>query len=384
MSKKQLTMSENAPHPIDEPQPDADVQKQEAQVDSEENSSDEEEKGHVLDKCRLWANWHIFIIPARMKERESEEQSQTDDDSDDDSDRFVPKTKTGRQIGVMQFVLFEKGKVSINSMLCIDMILNRINVFSPQMAGVDRYDDWGVLQWRQGLRRFVEDFFSLTPKKRRSVLDKFDEAFRYSPEINNSIRRLQNLVDIPRNNKQQIISDQEKPARCWPKGLTGRDLDLFKLLSGMDTMSPRSQALSVLNYILQDGCESKSVTKEEAGDADSKKQSTSIRLEPGDYDRIKRLLKRFPTLKNRYPYLLMMLENKTPFSQFSAVNGNDDHIYSHALPNTFHLPFVMSAPQKQESLWEKTFNGIVKWTKITVVLFLLLLFIGILFAVISP
>ena len=383
-----MTMSENDPHPIDEPQPDADVQKQEAQVDSEENSSDEEEKGHVLDKCRLWANWHIFIIPARMKERESEEQSQTDNDSDDDSDRFVPKTKTGRQIGVMQFILFEKGKVSINSMLCIDMILHRINVFSPQMAGVDRYDDWGVLQWRQGLRRFVEDFFSLTPKKRRSVLDKFDEAFRYSPEINKSIRRLQNLADIPRNSHKQKNSDQEKPVRCWPKGLTGRDLELFKLLSGMETMSPRSQALSVLNYILPDDSESETTPKQETEDslldADSKTPSKSIRLESGDCDRIKQLLKRFPTLKNRYPYLLMMLENETPFSQFSASEGNDEHIYSHTLPNTFHLPSIMSVPQKPKSFWEKASEGIGNCFKTIAILFLFLLFTGILLAIITP
>ena len=53
-------MSENNQEPVDEVQPDADVQNQEAQLDCEENSSQEEEKSQVLDKCQLWANWHIF------------------------------------------------------------------------------------------------------------------------------------------------------------------------------------------------------------------------------------------------------------------------------------------------------------------------------------
>ena len=380
-------MSENHQEPVDEVQPDADVQNQEAQLDGEENSSEEEEKSQVLDKCQLWANWHIFIVPARMRERESENQPQSDDD-DDDCDRFVPKTKTGRQIGVMQFVLYEKGRVSINSMLSIDMILRRIRVFNPQMAGVDRYDDWGVLQWHQGIRRFVEDFFSLSPKKRRKILDKFDEAFRFSPEINRSIWRLENLIDIPKSNNKQPYANPDKPARCWPKRLTGRDLELFKLLSGIESTSPRKQALSVLNYILQDDSESDSTPKPEAEDAlhgaDSKEPSKSIRLESGDYKRIERLLKRFPMLKNRYPYLLMALENKVAAPMYNACDGNDDHIYSHALPNTFHLPMALSVPQKQSAFGEEIFNNLVKWAKVTVVIFLFLLIAGILFAIISP
>ena len=316
-----------------------------------------------------------------MRERESSEgQSQTDDD-DDDCDRFVPKTKTGRQIGVMQFVLYEKGRVSINSMLSIDMILRRIRVFNPQMAGVDRYDDWGVLQWHQGIRRFVEDFFSLSPKKRRKILNKFDEAFRFSPEINRSVWRLENLIDIPKSNNKQPYANPDKPARCWPKRLAGRDLELFKLLSGIESTSPRKQALSVLNYILQEDDKSTSDPKQEPTLSDAKEP---IRLEPGDYKRIERLLKRFPMLKNRYPYLLMALENKVAAPMYNAFDGNDDHIYSHALPNTFHLPMIMSVPQKQNTFWEEIFNNLVKWAKVTVVIFLFLLIAGILFAIISP
>ena len=301
-----------------------------------------------------------------------------DDDGDDDCDRFVPKTETGRKIGVMQFVLFEKGRVAIHSMLSIDMILRRIRSFNPKMAGIDRYDDWGVLQWHQGIRRLAEDFFSLSPKKRRKVLEKFDEAFRYSPEINRSIWRLENLIDIPKSNNKQPYPNSDKPARCWPKGLEGRDLELFKLLSGIESTSPRKQALSVLNYILQEDSESTSSQKQETADA-----KEPIRLESGDYKRIERLLKRFPMLKNRYPYLLMALENKVAAPMYNACDGNDDHIYSHALPNTFHLPLAMSVPQRKITFWEEVFNNLVKWAKITVVLFLLLLFAGILFAVFS-
>lgn len=373
-------MSENNKDSFDKLLPDADVQNQEEQAESEDNSSEKEEKSNVLDKCQLWANWHIFIIPARMRERESENHSQKEDDnSEDDNDRFVPKTKDGRQIGIMQFILNEKGRVSINSMLSIDMILRRIHVFSPQMAGVDRYDDWGVLQWHQGLRRVVEDFFTLTPQKRKALLNKFDEAYRFSPEIFRSIWRLENLIDIPRNKNKQSNSDQEKPDRCWPKGLAGRDLELFKLLSGIDSMSPRNQALSVLNYILQDDSESTSSQKREASNS-----SKPIRLASGDKERISHLIKRFPMLKNRYPYLLMMFENEVDPAMFNACGGNVEHIYSNTLPNTFHLPLIMYVPQKQKGFRELMFAGIAKSIKLLVVLFLFLLLSGILLAIVFP
>lgn len=342
-------MPENNPKSFEDIKPEEVLWELESQFQFEESSSEDEnsedeKKEEVLEKCQLWANWFFFIVPARV--RESLNKPETDESSDPENyDRFVPKTKVGRQIGVMKYILNEDGAICLEEMLLIDVVLRRISSFSPNMSGIDHYDEMVVLQMRHGLRHFVEDFFSIDPRRRQKILEDSQEAGESSPEIMHAIMRLKNLANIRKAKKRsENTLNPDKPGRFWQDGLTGRDLELFKLLSGIETMSPRSQALSVLNYILPEEDSSISYPTE------------PIRFESGDKERIKRLLKRYPSLKNRYPYLLKMIECDIPAEKFNAQSKNQEYFYSNFLPFSFIFPSVL-ADSPKESTIQKWFSN---------------------------
>ncbi len=372
-------MPENNQESFDEVQPIVDFQQLELELQCDDDSSEDEEKDIVSEKCRLWTNWYVFIVPARIREIQSKIRNENDSqdssdsqetqDSQDPYERFVPKTKTGRQIGVMNYVLHEEGNINIEEMLYIDVVLSRIRSFGPQMAGVDRYDDMGIRHFRCDFRHFVEDFFSLSFKKRQKALEDFKEIGAFCSEINQAAKRLENLANIPMAKKTpEKSSGQEKTVRTWPDGLAGRDLELFKLLSGIETMSPRSQALSVLNYILP----------EESSEA-SDSQPTPIRLEPGDKNRVAHLLKRFPCLRNRYPYLLKMIEDEIPAEKFNANTDDSEYKYNNFVPFSLSFPSVLEDIQKESANQSWFSNRVVKWGAIIAVLCSLIKLAGILF-----
>lgn len=366
-------MTDNAPESFDDVQPIVDFQQLESQLNCEDNDSKDEEKEIPSEKCRLWTDWHFFILPGRIREMQSKkakeddsEDSQNSDDSPD-YDRYIPKTKTGRQIGVMNYILHEEGNVNIEETLYIDVVLRRIKSFSPQMAGVDRYDDMGIRRLRNDFRRLVEEFFALPPKKRKDALAGFEEIGVFSPEIAQSVNRLKKYVDFPKT--KNISMDPSAPGKmvlCWPDGLTGRDLELFKLLSGIETMSPRGQAMSVLNFILPE-------------EPLSPQQTPQIQMEPGDKERVARLLKRFPDLMNRYPYLLKMIEDEIPAEKFNASSDDREYIYSDFLPFSLTFPTVLESAPKELSKpgWFST--GFVKWGVIIAVICSLIKMAAILF-----
>ncbi|MBO4453411.1 MAG: hypothetical protein J5793_05695, partial [Clostridia bacterium] len=66
------------------------------------------------------------------------------------------------------------------------------------------------------------------------------------------------------------------------------------------------------------------------------------KLEPGDKKRVARLLKRFPALNNRYPYLLKMIENRIPQEKFNASSDNQEYLYSDWLSSSFIFPSVLA------------------------------------------
>ena len=364
-----LAMTDNAHDSSDEFPPFVDIVQLESQLQSEDAPSKDEQDDLSPGHCQLWVNWHFFVLPGLMREMQISGKKKEELDFQD-VDRFVPKTRLGRQLGVMQYVLREEGKLLIEELLCIDVVLGRIRSFSPSMPGVDRYDEMGVLQLHHGLRQFVQDFFSLTPKQRRKILTDFENAGHFSYEISHLIKRLENLSDIPKAKKRPSNSlPQSKDARVWPDGLAGRDLELFKLLSGIESTSPRNQALSVLNFILPNAPSS---------DAASEGAPAPIRFEPGDKERIARLLKRFPSLKNRYPYLLKMIENGIPAEKFNAESDNQEHYYNGALPTYFFFPSVLADPPKKPEVQNWFSNRFVKWGIIIAVICSLIKIAGIL------
>lgn len=368
-------MTDNNPESFDDVQPIIDFQQLESQLHCEDEVSKDEDDDTPSEKCRLWTFWHFFILPGRIREIQSKkakedgsEDSQGSDDSPD-YDRYIPRTKTGRQIGVMNYVLHEQGNINIEETLYIDVVLHRIKSFSLKMAGVDRYDDMGIRHLRNDFRRLVEDLFALPPKKRKEALSDFEEIGVFSPEIAQSVKRLKNYVDIPKT-KNIVVnpSAPDKNVRCWPDGLTGRDLELFKLLSGIETMSPRSQALSVLNFILP---EEPTTQNQDAADFSddsiSKEQPAPIRLEPGDKERVDRLLKRFPGLMNRYPYMLKMIEDDIPAEKFNASSDDRRYVCGDILPFSLTFPSVLDSAPKESSKPGWFSNGYVKWSVIIAV-----------------
>lgn len=378
-------MPENNQDSRDDIQPIIDFHQLELQMQLDDKSSESEEDV-VSDKCQLWTNWHFFIVPARIREMQSriqkEDDSQDAEDSNDSYDRYIPKTKTGRQIGVMNYILHEEGNVNIEEMLYIDVVLRRINSFSPQMAGVDRYDDMGARQFRHDFSRFANDFFSLSVKKRKEVLAGFEEVGVFSPEILQSAKRLENLADIRMRKKtpENSSAQEGKSAQSWPARLSGRDLELFKLLSGMETMSPRGQALSVLNYILpEESSFPKKDASESSKDAAPEEQSDPIRLEPGDKKRIALLLKRFPCLVNRYPYLLRMVERDIPAEKFNASSDEREYKYNDFVPFSLSFPSVLEDSPNETTEQSGSANRFVKWGVIVAVICSLIKLAGILF-----
>ena len=345
-----------------------DIRQLESQLQSEKFSSeDKADEDSASNQCQSWVNWYFFIIQGCLHELQNKAKKEDFDSSE--FDRFVPQTKLGRQIGVMHYVLHEGGKIYIEEMLFIDVVLRRIRSFSPNMIGIDRYDEMGVLQLHHGLRHFVEDFFSLSPKKRLSVLADFENAGHFAPEIIQLINRLKNLASIPKA-KPDVSLSQDNATRIWPNKLTGRDLELFKLLSGIESTSPRNQALSVLNFILPE---------EPASTSSHEDLSEPIRFEPGDKERIERLLKRFPALKNRYPYLLKIIENDIPAEKYNANSDNFGHLYNSVLPSTLLFPTVLLDAPKESANQNGFSNRFVKWGMIIAVLCSLLKLAGILF-----
>lgn len=388
-------MSENKPESFDDAQDEVDNKPLESQVQNKDDlPEEEEERDPSSEKCLLWTNWHFFILPKRLevflKKKEAkesgEDSGEEESEEPEDFDRYVPKTKNGRLIGVMQYILHEEGRILIEEMLFIDVVLRRIMAFEPFMPGVDRYDEMGVLQLWHGMRRFINDFFVLDPKRRREILEEFKDNGRFSPEILHEVKRLNNLVDIPKVKKAPVESSPEgKPVRCWPDKLSGRDLELFKLLSGIESVSPRNQALSVLNYIFSKDSASTSLGQD-AGSADSsasEEMPEPIRFEPGDKERIERLLKRFPGLKNRYPYLLRMIEKDIPVDQFNARSDEQEHFFNDALSSKFYFPLVLADPPKNSILQKLFSKWYIKWSIITASIFLMLLLLGILYVILS-
>lgn len=340
-------MDENNNEPFKYVPPEIDIRSLESQLQPEEPvNKEEEETDQITNNCRLWANLHLFVLPgcARIEQKN---QKISEVLGENNLDYLTPKTKLGRQIGVMQYILNEEGNIVIEEMLYIDVILRRINQFSPFMAGVDRYDDRGILHLYQGLQKFLWDFFSLTPHKRKDVIENFELVGKFSPEIHHLINHLKKLVNLPCY-KSSKNSQQNKPVHYWPTDLSERDLELFKLLSGMETVSPRKQALNVLNYILpEDPAVSKQNDFDLSDSAASDYQTVSIRMEPGDKERIARLLKRFPALNHRYPYLIKMVENEIPFEKFNANSDGMEHFYNGFLPSTLFFPSVLADPPKE-------------------------------------
>lgn len=378
-------MTDNAPESFDDVQPIADFRQLESQLHCQDEVSKDKEDEIPTEKYLLWTNWNFFIVPGRIIEmqcKKPNEDGSKDSQHSDDSpnyDRYIPRTKTGRQIGVMNYVLHEEGNISIEETLYIDVVLHRVKSFSPQMAGVDRYDDMGIRRLRNDFRRFVEEFFALPPKKRKGALAGFEEIGAFSPEIAQAVNRLKNYVDIPKA-KKTSVNVQGKLVRCWPDGLTGRDLELFKLLSGIETMSPRSQALSVLNFILPEEPETQNQDAADlSDDAASKELTTPIRLEPGDKERVARLLKRFPGLMNRYPYLLKMIEDDIPAEKFNASSDDREYIYSDFLPFSLTFPTVLENSSKESTNQNSFSNSFVKWGVIIAVICSLIKMAAILF-----
>ena len=380
-------MTDNNPESFDDVQPIADFQQLESQLHCEDEVSKDEEDEIPLEKYQLWTNWNFFIVPGRIIEMQSkkpnEDGSKDSQDSDDSPvyDRYIPRTKTGRQIGVMNYVLHEQGNITIEETLYIDVILHRVKSFSPQMAGVDRYDDMGIRRLRNDFRRLVEEFFALPPKKRKGALAGFEEIGAFSPEIAQSVNRLNNYVDVPKTKNIEVNpSAPDKIVRCWPDGLTGRDLELFKLLSGIETMSPRSQALSVLNFILPEEPETQNQETSDLSDGAAPKELPApIRLEPGDKERVARLLKRFPGLMNRYPYLLKMIEDEIPAEKFNASSDDREFIYSDFLPFSLTFPTVLENSSKESTNQNSFSNSFVKWGVIIAVICSLIKMAAILF-----
>lgn len=356
-------MSDNNPESSNDSSNDSrpfvDVVQLESQLQSEGSLSKDEEEDLSSEHCQSWVYWHLFVLPGIMREIESGGKKKEDVDFHD-FDRFIPKTKLGRQLGVLQYVLREEGRLLIEELLCIDVALNRIRSFSPHMVGIDHYDEMGVLQLYHGLRRFIDEFFLLSPKQRRKVLADFESAGHFSYEIMKLINRLENLTDIPRAKRKSAKTlSQGKPDRIWPDGLADRDLELFKLLSGIESISPRNQALSVLNYILPD---------EPASDAPREDASAPIQFEPGDKERIERLLKRFPSLKNRYPYLLKMVEKGIPAEKYNADSNHQGFFSSSSLPLNFYIPSILVDPPAEPDVQKGVSNGLMKWWVIIAVI----------------
>ena len=379
-------MTDNNPESFDDVRPIADFQQLESQLHCEDEVSKDEEDEIPSEKYQLWTNWNFFIVPGRIIEMQSkkpnEDGSKDSQHSDDppDYDRYVPRTKTGRQIGVMNYVLHEEGNISIEETLYIDVVLHRVKSFSPQMAGVDRYDDMGIRRLRNDFRRLVEEFFALPPKKRKDALAGFEEIGAFSPEIAQSVNRLNNYVDIPKTKNVAVNpSAPDKIVRCWPDGLTGRDLELFKLLSGIETMSPRSQSLSVLNFILPEEPETQNQDASDLSDGSAKELPAPIRLEPGDKERVTSLLKRFPGLMNRYPYLLKMIEDEIPAEKFNASSDDREYIYSDFLPFSLTFPTVLENSSKESTNQNSFSNSFVKWGVIIAVICSLIKMAAILF-----
>ena len=132
-------------------------------------------------------------------------------------------------------------------------------------------------------------------------------------------------------------------------------------------MSPRSQALSVLNYILP----------EESSEA-SDSQPTPIRLESGDKKRVAHLLKRFPCLMNRYPYLLKMIEDEIPAEKFNASSDDSEYKYNNFAPFSLSFPSVLDDFSKKSTNQSWFSNRFVKWGVIIAVLGSLIKLAGIL------
>lgn len=365
-------------------------------TEAAQNLDDKEES--VTQKGLLWANWRIFIVPGRLQERERQaaemeqgensdqsvpqaednigandaessamQNSDSKDDEQDDEDKYVPKTKKGCKIGALNYIRNESWLLSIEEMLCIDLILDRKIIFAPNTPGVDRYDDWGVIQWRQSFRRFVEDFFALDIQKRKETFDEFEPLGRFSYELKNSINRLKLYIDLPKAETSLPDSVQaNENERRWPAGLSGRDLELFKLLSGVDTLSPRSQALGVLDFILPD------------------EGSTALHYTPDDKERINALLKTYPALKQRYPYLLKIIESDLPATSFDA-HTNSDYMTVRSSPVPFYFPVVLAEdPKKEPTKNARLYNALAVVGKALFLIILAVFLFIFLSAIITP
>ncbi|MBR0237400.1 MAG: hypothetical protein IJQ39_04875 [Thermoguttaceae bacterium] len=353
-------MSENNNEPFKYVPPEIDLRSLELQLQPEEpDSKEDEETDPITNNCRLWANLRLFVLPGCVR-IEQKNQKISDVLGENNLDYLTPKTKLGRQLGVMQYILYEEGNIVIEEMLYIDVILRRINQFSPFMPGVDRYDDRGIMHLFQGMQKFLWDFFSLTPQKRKDVIDNFELIGKFSPEILQALNHLKKLVNLPRY-KTSNNSPQNNPVHYWPTDLNGRDLELFKLLSGMETVSPRKQALSVLNYILPEDPETSKRNDSDSSDsAASESQTATIRMEPVDKERIARLLKRFPALNHCNPYLIKMVENEIPFEKFSAKSDGMEHFYNGLAPSRVFFPSVLADPPKEPGK-QNRFSSWIYW-----------------------
>lgn len=364
-------MSENNYEPFDYVPPEIDIRSLESQLQPDGAPSEDNDEDPLKINCRLWAEWRLFVLPGCF--RIEQKNQKIKDVLGANLDYLVPKTKLGRQIGIMQYILCEDGTIIIEEMLYIDVILGRIDQFIPFMAGVDRYDDRGIMYFCQGIQKFLLNFISLSARERNVIINNFETVGMFSPEILYLLNHLKNLVSLPCYPISKN-SPQKASVHSWPTNLSGRDLELFKLLSGLETVSPRKQALSVLNYILPEESESTSSPND---------SSEPIRFEPGDKARVARLLKRYPALNHRYPYLIKMIENEISYDKFNAASDDLEHFYNGVLPSMLFFPSVLVDPPREATLWKKLFDWLVTWGRATLVFFILVLLIRILCAVFS-
>lgn len=322
-----------------------------------ELSKSEQKQEAVTEKSRLWANWRIFIAPERIRRRMEQAVAVDSEDSDENIDSAVPKTERETQIGVLNYIRHEEGILSTEEQLCIDIILRRDVSLTPSTPGIDRYDDWGISQWSQAVRRFAQYFLRLDVKQRRKEWEKFDDMKNFSPEIRNRVNKLALLLDIPRPFHAEAYDEkaEQLQPQVWPDGLSERELKIFKTLSDLDTLSPRQQALNTLKLILNK----------------TPKRLADLRKT------VQTLIERFPSLKRRNPYLTHFLgadlddsawrelvrEQKTPQNKtyIPALSGDTtgDYLTIRTMPAPFFFPVWLENESKERngfSLKEFGFN----------------------------
>ncbi len=309
-----------------------------AKTDAEKDASVNE--AAINAKALSWANWRIFVLPAKIQshlkkllQTSSEENPSAatgGEEEKEDFDRFIPTDTTDKIIGVLDYIRHENATLAFDELLCVDIVLERNDNLSPFTPGIARYDDWGILQLTQNLRNILLiKYFRLTSAQRKKKWDSCKQYTQFSPEYEHRLNQLKILITVrkPKNAPIAAVGDDndEELPPVWPDNLDSTDLKLFKIMSGLETFSPRRLALDTLDLLLDD-----------------------LPQHAAEYraSRMK-LNKRFPKLKKRNPYLDRLLAMcPTEVKLSAATSGKYSTASAHPAPFYFPAWFEKQASSK--------------------------------------